>query len=108
LILDEFDRERLAGATARWYHGERRRRDATVGDDWETWLREWRQEHGDIHSAAEMRRELGRRFAERSFEWKPYLFSYALDDAVEPVERALIESGEIEALGFRWVGERAS
>jgi SAM-dependent methyltransferase len=106
LILDEFDRERLRGATARWYHEERRRRDETVPDDWQTWLREWHEEHGDIHSAAELRRELGRRFVERSFEWRPYLFSYALGDELEPAERALIESGEIDAVGFRWVGER--
>jgi hypothetical protein len=76
--------------------------------DWETWLREWTREHGEIHSGADMRRELDRRFAERRFEWTPYLYSYGLDDELEPVERELIAAESIQATGFRYVGSSFS
>ncbi|TMA24928.1 MAG: hypothetical protein E6J87_23410 [Deltaproteobacteria bacterium] len=58
-----------------------------------------------MHPFAEMHEELGRRFAERHFEWVPYLYDYRLDDALEPLERSLIDRGAIEATGFRYVGE---
>ena len=54
-----------------------------------------------------MRPELDRRFAERFFAWVPYLY-----EELEAVERSeelrLIEAGEIQATGFRFVGERRS
>jgi SAM-dependent methyltransferase len=99
LILAEFARERLTGETARWYH-EQLGEDA----DFETWRSGWVRDHAGIHSGAELRRALDRRFAERSFEWTPYLYSYGLDDSLEPVERELIERGAIEATGFLYVG----
>jgi hypothetical protein len=46
------------------------------------------------------------RFSERYFAWTRYLFDYWLHDALEPLERELIESGAIEATGFRYVGVR--
>jgi hypothetical protein len=54
-----------------------------------------------------MRPELDRRFSERLFEWVPYLYGYRLAGELEPLERALIDSGEIEAVGFRYVGTRS-
>ena len=44
-------------------------------------------------------------FVERVLVEVPYLYSYRLDDAVEPVERALIEAGAIEATGVLYAGE---
>ncbi len=52
-----------------------------------------------------MRPELDGRFAERLFTWTPYLYSYWLDDLLEPLERKLIADGAIQATGFRYVGE---
>jgi SAM-dependent methyltransferase len=112
LILEEFAKERFAGATARWYYHQRQALaavgldDRPVGEDRAEWQRRWAQEHADIHSYASMRRELDRRFTTRFFSWTPYLYSYWLDDALEPLERKLIETRAVEATGFRYVGER--
>ena len=112
LCLDEFAKENLAGRTARWYYHQREalaavgRGEAAVRDGFDAWHREWVEEHAEIHTGAALREALTGRFVERFFEWVPYLYSYRLDDALEPLERALIESGEILATGFRYVGVR--
>jgi len=105
LILEEFAKERLRGPTGKWYYDERRRLDATLPDDFETWLRGWDERH-HIHPWTELRRALDERFEERYFARGPYLYDFRLDDALEPVERGLIESGAIDATGVRYVGER--
>ena len=92
LVLEEFAKERFTDATASWYYEQREGSEP-------------RSDLSDIHGFAEMRRELDRRFTERLFVWVPYLYSWDLDPALEPVERRLIESGEIEATGFRYVGD---
>jgi SAM-dependent methyltransferase len=112
LVLSEWDRERFQGATARWYFHQRQalaavgREDAEIEPTFEEWWPEWQERRRDVHPYAAMRRELDRRFSERLFEWVPYLYGYRLGGEVEPLERALIASGEIEAVGFRYVGER--
>jgi SAM-dependent methyltransferase len=112
LVLEEFAKERLAGPTARWYYHQRQALAAVgidkakVADDFATWLSEWEDEHDDIHPFAELKREIDIRFDELFFGWTPYLFDYRLNDALEPLERGLIESGAIDATGFRYVGEQ--
>ena len=114
LLLEEFAKERFTGATAEWYYHQRRAltavgSDATpISEDFEAWLRRWHEEHADIHPLTELRRELDARFTQRYCGWVPYLFDYALEDLLEPVERGLIESGAIAATGFRYIGERSS
>jgi SAM-dependent methyltransferase len=111
LILEEFAKERLTGATARWYYHQRRALaavgvdDSPIPDEFETWERRWTEDHVDIHPFAALRREIDLRFAERYFATVPYLFDYSLDDALEPLERELIAAGRIEATGVRYVGE---
>lgn len=112
LILEEFAKERLAGATARWYYHQRKAataiglNDSPIPDDFETWARRWADEHADIHPFTELRREIDLRFTERYFAEVPYLFDHWLDDALEPLERRLIASGRIEPTGVRYVGVR--
>jgi ubiquinone/menaquinone biosynthesis C-methylase UbiE len=112
LVLEEFAKERLAGPTARWYYDQRRALAAAASDeepfpdDFQSWLRHWTQEHADVHPFAEVRRHIEARFTGRYLGWQPYLFDYRLDDALEPLERELIEAGAIEATGVRYVGER--
>jgi len=111
LVLEEFAKEHLAGATARWYYHQRQAlaaagvEDAAVPEDFAAWLDDWGRGHADVHPFAELRREIDRRCAERYFGWTPYLFDYRLDDELEPLERKLVEAGAIEATGFRYVGE---
>ena len=50
-----------------------------------------------------MREELDRHFRERFFAWAPYVYQ-ELADVDEAQERALIEAGAIQAMGFRYIG----
>ena len=112
LVVEEWAMDRLAGSTARWYHAQRRalaqagRSESEVPDDFDAWERQSVADLADLHSASTIRAELETRFAERLFEWRPYLYSRRLDDSLEPLERALINDGGIDATGFWYVGER--
>jgi SAM-dependent methyltransferase len=112
LVLNEWDRDRFQGTTARWYFHQRQalaalgREHAEIERTFEEWWSDWSARRSDVHPYAAMRGELDRRFAERLFEWGPYLYGYRLGGEVEPLERALIDSGEIEAVGVRYVGTR--
>ena len=106
LVLQEFARERLSGATARWYHEQRlARNEDGVPSSFDAWSHESEHDLADLHPFDDLRRELDRLFVERALEEVAYLYSHRLDDAVEPVERALIEQGAIEATGVLYAGE---
>jgi 2-polyprenyl-3-methyl-5-hydroxy-6-metoxy-1,4-benzoquinol methylase len=111
LILAEFAKERLAGRTARWYHAQRLalaavgREDSSAPPEFDRWHTKWLHDRSDVHPAADLLAALSERFEQRRLEWTPYLYSYRLDDSLEPAERALIDSGELEAVGYRYVGE---
>ena len=113
-ILEEWDRDRLLDdATARWYFHQRQAAaatglltgDAPLPDRYEEWRPSWLADHGDLHGYTAMRAQLMAPFRERFFTWRPYLYRYGLHESLEPLERALIEEGAIQATGFRWVGE---
>jgi SAM-dependent methyltransferase len=117
LILEEWDREALRDeATARWYFHQRQAAEITdpptehepLPPDFETWRDAWLAEHPDLHGYSAMRAQLMAPFHERFFTRMPYLYRYGLHPALEPLERALIEEGAIQAAGFRWVGELVS
>ena len=109
LVLVEFAHERMRGRTAAWFHRQEQAL-ATLGlarpvaESVDDWLRAWEVEHADLHSGAAIAEAIGKRFDERVLEWVPFLFEYAPDEALEPLERALIARGLIEATGFRYVG----
>jgi SAM-dependent methyltransferase len=113
LVLEEFASERFAGATARWYYHQRLalaalgRDDAPPAADFDAWLVDWKAGHADIHPWRDLRRELAARFSSRHEEWVPYLYDYRLDDELEPLERALIAAGSLDANGVRYVAERS-
>ena len=52
-----------------------------------------------------MRAALDRRFTERAFDWCPYLYAELGEPSLEREERRLIDAGEIDPTGFRWVGQ---
>jgi ubiquinone/menaquinone biosynthesis C-methylase UbiE len=114
LVVEEFAKERLVGPTARWYHRQRQSfvevglNDKPVPEDFDAWLAEWHESHADVSPLADVRGAIDRRFTERHAVWGSYLYDHWLHDAVEPLERALIEDGAIEATGFRYVGELRS
>lgn len=69
-------------------------------------VEEWREEHAGLHTARSMISELERRFRRRSLSWEPYLYRESREVLTEAEERRLIETGAIEAIGFRYVGVR--
>src|SRR2546421_6053269 len=75
LILDEFAWEQMDGATRDWYESQHRALTAAgvepVGPP--DWAR-WEDEHADLHRSDVLRQELGERYDERRFEWRPYLY----------------------------------
>lgn len=116
LILNEFGWDLFDEPTADWY---RRRRHApgSVGGaaaspSLEECRRQWWEEHRDLHGFEAMRGELERRFAELFFARTPYFYRMLGSDAGETLEQARtdeetrIGEGEIQAIGFRYVGER--
>lgn len=100
LVIEEFGWDLVDEATAGWY-GQQQGEPSV-----ESVLAEWRAEHDGLHGYAEMRRALDERFAERSFEWRPYLYRCLERADLEPSEREAIALGEIRAVGFRYVGIR--
>jgi SAM-dependent methyltransferase len=102
VIVEEFAWDRLDERTARWYLAHVQEHSRSV----QQCLDEWAEEHLDLHGCETLRQELDQRFAERSFAWRPYLYRYPEVDADEETEQGLIDADEIQALGFRYVGER--
>jgi SAM-dependent methyltransferase len=108
LVLNEFAKERLEGATATWYYDRRRELAAAGGHEAPSSLDACiREEHAHIHPFADMWRELDKRFEVRALTWVPYLHEELGAVCSEAAERALIEAGAIQATGFRYVGKTA-
>ena len=104
LILDEHACDRLDEKTARWYLEQRAASEAGAPSSLKGCLADWEADHADLHGYAAMRKELDRRFTERFFSWMPYLHG-ELAGVDEEEERALVEAGAIQAMGFRYVGD---
>jgi SAM-dependent methyltransferase len=100
LVVEEFGWDLVDRATAEWY--ARHAGNASL----ESVRADWKAEHEGLHGYRELRRALDERLAERSFEWRPYLYRSLHRDDLEPVERTAISKREIRPLGFRYVGVR--
>lgn len=103
-LVDEHACDRLDERTARWYV-EQRAHDPGAPSSLEACLAEWEADHRELHGYAAMRDELDRHFSELFFTWTPYLYG-ELSSVAEEEERALIEAGSIQAMGFRYAGRR--
>ena len=111
LVVDDFGWDRLAGATAEWFHGQRRAlaaagRHPAAPATVDECCREWEDEHAGFHGYGAMRAALDARFRERLFAWTTLLHRYLDGVAAEALEHTLIEADAIEAIAFRYVGER--
>jgi SAM-dependent methyltransferase len=104
LILNEHAWERLDEPTARWYLKHLAATEHSAHSSLNRCLADWKADHAGLHGYAAMRKELDQRFSERFFAWTPYLYG-EISNPVEREERALIHAGEIQATGFRYVGE---
>ena len=111
LVLNEFAKDRLDRPTAEWYFARRGAFAAAGGKEvpasLDACLREWEDDHAELHGYEAMRAALDARFRERFFAWVPYLHHELAQAASEAEEQELIDSGAIRATGFRYVGETA-
>jgi len=105
LLLDEFAWEQMDAPTRDWYEAQHRTLRAAgvepIGPP--DWAR-WEDEHVDLHRSDVLRRELTRRYEERHFEWRPYLYRWLAGPATFALEEGLLAARAIRPLGFRWVG----
>jgi SAM-dependent methyltransferase len=109
LVLEEFAWDRLDVATADWFYGQQRAlvaagRLADAPTSLDACCREWQEEHVGLHGYVDMRTELDARFEQRLFIWTAYLFRLLNGEVSAQLEELLIESGAIQATGFRYVG----
>jgi SAM-dependent methyltransferase len=100
LVIEEFGWDRFDQATAKWYGQQQ------GGVSVASVLGAWQGEHEGLHGYAQMRRALDERFSETFFEWRPYLYRCLERDDIETNEREAIKHGDIQAVGFRYVGTR--
>ena len=100
LIVEEFAWDRLDERTAAWYVTNLDGPSKSVPQC----LREWNEEHTDLHGYETMRAALDRHFREHFFAWRPYLHRYSEVNASQEDEQAMIDTEGINALAFRYIG----
>ena len=103
-VVDEFAWDRLDAPTAEWYEGQRRALAAAGRETSRPGAAEWADHHAGVTPHDELLRALRARFDELAFTWVPHLYRYLDGVASAGLEETLIESGAIQALGFRFVG----
>jgi SAM-dependent methyltransferase len=104
LVVEEFAPDRLDDATADWYEGQRRILAAAGRANDRPGAAEWAAHHSSVARSDVLLAAFRRRFEERLYEDVPYLWRY-LDGVVSPdLERSLVDTGAIRALGYRFVG----
>ncbi len=130
LVVVEFAWDRIDEATAEWALERLQTASAAKKPSWlRHCCRRWacggdgethdHADHGDhhaeahfaewageksLHDSQQVRAELERCFVERYFEWVPYLYPDLDEGVSEADENTAIESGTINATGFRYVG----
>jgi SAM-dependent methyltransferase len=109
VVLDEFAWNRIDARTQEWYEAQHRLLRASGGDPvGPPNLDEWRAKFTDLIPSDVLLAAFRATFDERLYEERPYLYRWLNGPATEPLEDALLESGAIEPIGFRWVGVRSS
>jgi len=119
LVVDEFRKEVPLSheATAAWYYHQRlslliagrpqtEAEGIPLGGSPEAWRTRVSATWSGVHEGRALLAGLEGRFSRTHLSHGPFLFRMGLDDALEPMERALIEEGGLEPAGLRWVGVR--
>jgi SAM-dependent methyltransferase len=108
LVVEEFVWDRLDEPTLEWLYEQRRALAANGSGEppssVEELRAEWKAEHLGLHGDESIRLALAARFDEQTFVRTPYLYRLLGDPATEVLEQALVDSGAIQALGFRYAG----
>lgn len=106
VILIEHAWDRLDEPTAQWFLEQQAKLEPASSRSLEKCLDDWWDDHADLHGYAAIREQVELRFSELFFAWTPYLYGELEGLDLESEERRQIESGAIQATGFRYVGER--
>jgi SAM-dependent methyltransferase len=105
LVVDEFACDRVDDAARAWHRREYRALVAAgtppAGPED---LDAWRAAHAGLHPYGVLRAALDRRYDERDFHWRPYLYRWMLSPDTKAREEQAIETGAIRPIGFRYVG----
>ena len=102
LVVEEFAWDRLDERTAAWYLAQLQGQSKSIPQC----LSDWEEEHAGLHGCETLRAGFDRRFREDLFVWRPHLYRYPEVRASRESEQALVDSGAINALAFRYVGAR--
>jgi hypothetical protein len=109
LIVDEFAPDRIDPGARDWYEGQHRMLAAAgANPPGPPDLGAWAARHPDLHTPDTLLAALRAHYDERALEWVPYLHRWLGGPSSEPLESTLVGAGAIPAIGYRWVGARAS
>jgi SAM-dependent methyltransferase len=107
LLLNEFAWERLDRRAARWVVDReattRRGRTGRVADV----QAQWKREHDGLHTGAALLAALAGPFECLHLEWVPYIARMIGNPAAEPEEARAIAEGDLDPVGWRWIGRLA-
>jgi hypothetical protein len=107
LLLDEFAWNHIDERTIEWYEQQHRLLSAAGKEpEGPPSISEWRARHTDLHAYETLRRELGARFEQRHFEWRPYLYRWLDGPATFSLEESRIAAQAIRPIGWRYAGVR--
>ena len=108
LVLDEHGWDLADAPTFDWLYNQRRALAAAghgeAPSSLEAMSEEWQAEHLGLHGFDAMRARVDQRFEEHAFTWTPFLYRLVGGTGLEVLEQALIDTGAIRALGFRFAG----
>ena len=108
LVVDDFGWDLLDEATLDWFYGQRRALAAAGHGEApasaEELRREWEVHHLGVHPYRTLLDAFAARFDERERTPVPHLYRKLAGVATEVLEEALVESGAIRPLGFRFAG----
>jgi hypothetical protein len=105
LIVDEFACDHVDAAARDWHRLEYQALVAAGAspagpED----LDVWRAAHAGLHPYGVLRAELDRRYEERAFHWRPYLYRWMLSPDTKAREQHAVDAGTIRPIGFRYAG----
>jgi SAM-dependent methyltransferase len=107
VLVEEFAHERLDEPTREWYEGQWRLLAAAGAEpDGPPDLGHWREEHQGLLTSAQVLAALDACFGRTHYEDRPHLYRWLGGPTSEELERALIDTGAIRPLGFRYAGTR--
>jgi hypothetical protein len=107
IVVDEFAWNKIDADAQDWYEHQHRMLRATGADPYgPSNLDEWRGRHAGLHSDDTLLAALRSHYEEELFERIPYLHRWLEGPSSEALERTLVDSRAIPAIGYRWVGRR--